>query len=161
MDTPEVWKSIADHPGYQISNHGRIIGPKGHVLKPWTHKSGHLYVRFRRIHRYQVHRLVLMNFCRLPEFGEECLHNDGNPTNNHIDNLRWGTRRENLADYIEKYGWSPRSSLTYDQADSIRSELDGKRGTQSRLARKYGVSVSCISRIALGRIYRHVCDYSA
>jgi len=32
--------------------------------------------------------------------GMECCHRDGNPANNHVGNLYWGTRSENLYDAV-------------------------------------------------------------
>jgi hypothetical protein len=46
----------------------------------------------------QVHRAVLEAFKRPPNPGEECCHNDGNPLNNDISNLRWDTRSANQLD---------------------------------------------------------------
>src|SRR5210317_200858 len=43
-----------------------------------------------------VHRLVLKAFNGLPPEGYECHHKDSNPLNNHISNLEWITKQENL-----------------------------------------------------------------
>jgi len=48
----------------------------------------------------RIHREVLKAFDRLPEQGELCRHLDGNPQNNHISNLKWGTPKENSMDCI-------------------------------------------------------------
>ena len=45
-----------------------------------------------------VHRLVLMAFVGLPGDGQECRHLDGNPANNELVNLAWGTHKENEKD---------------------------------------------------------------
>ncbi len=52
-----------------------------HIL---LHGSNKRYTRM-------VHRLVLEAFVGPPpQQGAECCHNDGNPKNNHLTNLRWG-----------------------------------------------------------------------
>lgn len=48
--------------------------------------------------RYLVHRLVLTTFVGPCPEGSEACHGDGDPTNNRLDNLRWGTHLENEAD---------------------------------------------------------------
>jgi hypothetical protein len=73
-----------------------------------------------------VHRLVLEAFIGAAPAGLEACHNDGNPKNNVLSNLRWDTRRENAADRIahgtaaigEKH---PMAKLTKEQALEIRT----------------------------------------
>lgn len=36
----EIWKKIADHPTYKISNFGRVIGRNGHVLSTYIDSYG-------------------------------------------------------------------------------------------------------------------------
>lgn len=48
----------------------------------------------------RVHQLVLIAFAGPAPAGCEVLHNDGNPGNNRLANLRWGTRSENLYDRV-------------------------------------------------------------
>jgi hypothetical protein len=48
-------------------------------------------------YRY-VHQLVLLTFVGEPPLGKECRHLDGNATNNHLTNLKYGTRKQNMAD---------------------------------------------------------------
>lgn len=51
------------------------------------------------VQRY-VHQLVLLTFVGPCPQGRECLHRDGNPQNNCLSNLAWGTRSENRSDAI-------------------------------------------------------------
>lgn len=47
----------------------------------------------------QLGRIVLIaTIGPRPTPGHECCHWDGDPTNNRLDNLRWGTPEENQAD---------------------------------------------------------------
>lgn len=57
------------------------------------HKGGDTKTKY-------VHRLVLESFTGPAPEGMECLHIDGDKTNNHLDNLRWGTRQENILDIV-------------------------------------------------------------
>ncbi len=45
-----------------------------------------------------VHQLVLGAFVGPCPIGMECRHLDGNPSNNFLSNLRWGTHLENMED---------------------------------------------------------------
>jgi hypothetical protein len=33
----EEWRDVVGSPGYKVSNLGRVLGPRGRVLKPQTH----------------------------------------------------------------------------------------------------------------------------
>jgi hypothetical protein len=169
---------IEGHPRYAVSSDGTIRGRRGRhegarrglwnewrELKPWRHKSGHLYIVLDG-HQYQVHRLVLTTFDRKPVDGEECRHLDGNPRNNHIDNLAWGTRSENIGDKL-RHGTHNRGERHYcaklsdEQARAAimlrkRHAKHGGRGSGivSFISRWFGISQSQASLISRGRAYR-------
>lgn len=66
-------------------------------------KTEHLKVDLRSFGRRRsilVHRLVLEAFDGPCPEGMECRHLDGDPTNNRLANLRWGTRSENNLDRV-------------------------------------------------------------
>lgn len=56
-----------------------------------------------RVVRVYVHRLVLEAFCGPAPSGMIGCHNDGNPANNVLENLRWDTPKGNAAD-MHKHG---------------------------------------------------------
>jgi hypothetical protein len=95
---------------YEVSNLGRVYSVKrfgvsrsGRILAQQPYASGHVSVTFRRHpDRYQmsVHRLVLLTFVGPCPPNMETRHLDGQPSNNRLDNLCYGTRRENMADRI-------------------------------------------------------------
>lgn len=107
----------------------------------------------------------------LPD-GQEICHSCDNRACARVSHLFLGTHVENVADATAKgrnrgYRWDPakvrsgenhaRAKLTAGQVAEIRAALTGKppRGTQSRLARQYGVTVALISRIKLGLAWNH------
>ena len=73
------------------------------MLSVVTHPTGHLRVKLSLDGAYKgatIHRLVLLAFEGPEPDGMEVCHTDGNPANNRLDNLRWGTRGDNLRDRV-------------------------------------------------------------
>jgi transposase len=83
----------------------------------------------------------------------ECRHLDSNPDNNVLQNLQWGTRKENIADFKALTGRYAPARLTDEQAQQIREEFTGKYGEQRKLAQKFGVSLNIVNRIVRGKTY--------
>jgi hypothetical protein len=95
----ERWLAIVGYEGlYEISDQGRVRsikrrGSPGRVLSPYVHK-GYRYAKLwrgNRETRLLIHRLMLTAFVgpspKEKPFG---LHDDDNPANNVLGNLRWG-----------------------------------------------------------------------
>src|SRR5699024_4528685 len=101
----ETWKPVVGYEGlYEVSNTGKVWSiRRGRVLRPRKKSDGHLRVGLWKAGKGKekyVHRLVLEVFVAPCPEGMECLHIDGNPENNRVDNLRWGTRGENMLDRV-------------------------------------------------------------
>lgn len=85
---------------------------KGRLLRPAPGTSGHLSVLLGRGNNVAVHTLVLTAFVGPRPEGREALHGDNGVHDNSLDNLRWGTRSENILDDIrrgvrdQQYGWA-------------------------------------------------------
>jgi hypothetical protein len=167
--TQEIWKDVPGYEGqYQVSDHGRVrsldrvilcagavkgIYPshkKGRLLRPGPINSGHLSVVLGRGGTKLVHQLVLRAFVGPPPDKHEGCHNNGNPADNRLENLRWGTRRENIKDKTS-HGLS---KLKPEDVRAIKEALQSnRRGIQAQLARRFGVSESTISDIKTGRTH--------
>ncbi len=52
----------------------------------------------KRYQTFRVHRLILETFVGPCPEGMECRHLDGNPANNCLNNIAWGTREQNIED---------------------------------------------------------------
>jgi DNA-binding transcriptional regulator YiaG len=98
------WRPIPGFSDYEVSDTGLVRSYKWkrpHILKPGIHPGGYHQVGLRRngeTHIFMVSHLVLFAFqgpC--PENCEVC-HNDGNPANDHLSNLRWDTHAANMRD---------------------------------------------------------------
>lgn len=101
---------------------------------------------------FYVHRLVLQTFVGAAPPGTECCHNNGNPTDNRLENLRWDTKAANGADR-ERHGRgfkgarNPNARLTPKDVEIIRY-LSSERGAcAAELARVFGVRRQQIAMI--------------
>lgn len=113
---------------------------------------------------YLVHRLILEAFVGPCPEGMECRHLDGDPSNNRLENLRWGTPKENAADRV-RHGTiyrgvgtkSPTAKLTDHDIPAIQKmHLEGV--SYSSIARMYGVYSGTIRNACLGRSWSHLDD---
>ena len=103
-----ITSPIIDFPGYFITTSGGVWsgkkcrGVKGRWLKSQANvKSGHLKVTLQNQgSEYQrlVHKLVAEAFIGPCPEGLQVRHLDGNPANNDVSNLAYGTPGENAAD---------------------------------------------------------------
>lgn len=168
----EEWKDIPGQEGkYQVSNLGRVksVCRKVRGINPYTKKEflrtvperilrpgrfckcGHVSVTLgRKTNGRPVHQLVMLAFVGPPPEGMEVLHKDGNPQNNQLSNLHYGTRTDNILDVYRQGGrWR---KLSVDDVEAIRFGLwSGILGTE--LAKMYNVSATTISSIKNGGTY--------
>ncbi len=163
----ERWKKVVGFPDYSVSDQGRVrrdVGGRstrpGRILNGWQRvKCGYIGVQLQRDKSsfcHAVHRLVLEAFVGPCPEGMECCHNDGDPTNNRLENLRWDTRKSNSADKM-KHGTvtlgerNGRSKLTEAQVRAIK--FGNLPGLQREIAEKFGIEKSTVGSIRNGRIW--------
>lgn len=109
-----AWLPIPGFPGYDVSDDGQVRSVRK-VLRPFTSDHGYQYVSLRRdgqTYRRYVHRLVLTAFISEPPANADGCHNDGDPSNNHLDNLRWDSRSANVRDTV-RHGRHNHASKTH------------------------------------------------
>lgn len=124
----EIWKDIyfvdngeiIDYRGlYQVSGFGRVkslarVDSRGHkrkekILKTGKDKGRYEYVvlcKNGKLKTFKVHRLVAHMFINGYFEGAEVDHIDTNRINNHVDNLRWCSRKENCNNELSKKHYS-------------------------------------------------------
>lgn len=152
----EVWKLVPGYDGkYEVSDQGQIRSyqrrPEGCILRPGRMPGGHLSVALGRGNSQCVHKLVLLAFVGEAPDKHECLHMNGNPADNRLSNLRWGTRSENNIDAVLH---QHRGKLTEAQVKDIRSRIKSEGyGIGRQLAAEYGVHETTISAIKVRRHY--------
>ena len=133
----ERWLRIRYFPEYFISNYGRVYGPgrggHGQFIRP-VYQGGYLKVTLtyngRRVDK-RVNRLVADAFIPNPYDFPLVMHLDNDPTNNHVDNLAWGTYSDN-----NQYCWDcNRHPVTI--TDEIREKAYAVRRTPIVAINKY------------------------
>jgi hypothetical protein len=171
----EKWKEI---PGfnamYEVSTAGRVrswkrpgawdmsITPT--MMKGTVERCGYSRIKLRNneiIKRFFRHRLVAEAFIPNPKNKPEINHIDGNKLNNHVVNLEWCTCKENAIHAYET-GLSPRGSekpnakLTEGDVKKIKYLILNTDKMQEEIAEIFGVCQTAISRIKLGKTWKHV-----
>lgn len=150
-------KSLPGHRGFTS-----VIGHEWLPLRSRPNsKSGHLKVDLTKAKMNQlVHRLVATAFLGPCPKGLECCHEDGDPKNNKLTNLRWDTKKANGQD-ASRHGRTMRGSRnTKAKLDDsaileIRSRLRAGHGLR-QIAAHFSVSRSNIAFIRDGKTWRHV-----
>lgn len=105
----EEWRPVPGYEGiYAVSNEARVRRLAGsfsaledRLLTPTLGSNGYVSVALYRdghVKGHLVHRLVLRAFHGEPPTGTEACHNDGDPTNNRLENLRWDSHQANCMD---------------------------------------------------------------
>lgn len=146
------WRSVSGYEGfYEVSSDGQVRGCQRTVgaangktkvitskpLKPTVQQpSGHLHVslyRERKRYHRAVHRAVLEAFVGPCPDGMEACHRDGNPANNSVENLYWGTRASNVADSLRHgtHFWAKRTHCKNGHEFTPENTFDrgnGRRG---------------------------------
>jgi HNH endonuclease len=100
IDLDECWAPIYGFPNYEVSTNGRIYGHYRDVfLIPWVSEWGYYQVGLSNRGEKTnatVHRLVAEAFLPGSNYLFEVNHIDGDKLNNHVSNLEWLTREENM-----------------------------------------------------------------
>ena len=112
------WRQVVGFPDYKVSSTGQICGSRVYAFGPRVLRAyqvgPYLMVGLYKgslLAKRLVHRLVLEAFVGLRPAGMQCRHIDSDPTNNRLENLRWGTPHENHLDTIGRGlagGWATR-----------------------------------------------------
>lgn len=162
-------KEIPRFPGYEITKDGRIWSkPKyrhsGKWLTPFINKTGnHLRVclqKNKKRHFRYVHRLVLETFVGPCPKRMGCRHLDGNPRNNQLNNLCWGTQSENIQDAVNHGTCAglqhyPKK-LNEEQVRLIFNAYHDGANTTRELADYFNVSMTHIRDIVNKKWWRHL-----
>jgi len=177
----EVWKPIPNTDSlYDVSDQGRIRswvnGRYGRRktpmdLSPGADSGGYKTVQLRigagKYRAKRLHVLILETFVGPCPVGQLCRHLNGDPSDNRLVNLSWGSYAENTRD-MQEHGTSnylrgtdtPNAKLSDEDVRWARSVFikgDADFGYAS-LGRKLGVSHETIRQAINGKTWNHVKD---
>lgn len=166
----ERWKPVVGFIGYEVSARGRVRSmiwrgrgnrqkpnatPK--ILKAWLGDDGYRRITLRRdgkSYARKVAWLVLEAFVGPRPARHDACHNDGERTNDARLNLRWDTRRANLADRgahgtLNRGDRNGAATLKPSDVRSIRTRLAAGDAMRA-IAEAFNVHQSTISKIKRG-----------
>ena len=158
----EIWKDIQGFEGlYQISSYGNVksLSRKAgtaflrekFLTKKMT-KDGYEFVclsKDSKQYTFRVHRLVATTFI-VGDSGLTVNHKDGNKLNNHVENLEWCDRSEQLKHAYKMGLRKAQKGCLNKQAKLTREDVIFIRQNYKRQSTEFGT-------VALARKY-HVSD---
>jgi hypothetical protein len=162
-------KQIPGFENYSVTKDGQVWSnnPYKNRRKRWLKLSedtrGYLRVDLPlnpcRYKHKLIHHLVLETYVGPRPPGKVCRHLDGNKLNNNLNNLCWGTYKQNSQD-SKQHGTAISgetqglSKLTWDDVDFIRWAYSFGIFSQRRLAKFFSVSQSQIWCVVNERTWR-------
>lgn len=177
---PNGFRKIPGFPRYAIDEHGTVLSvcPRNGKGKdrPWENaERKSLKIDSHGYHRVNlytadgvrrektIHALVLETFVGPCPDGMECRHLDGNKTNNHKDNLAWGTRSENALDKVlhgtQQWVGEQNSKSKLAPADVLEIRRRAANGEKpASIANDFPVDHTSISKIILRKTWAHVAS---
>lgn len=154
----EVWRNISALNGvFQISDKGRVRRTNGKIVPVRKCDRGYLWFSYRKngaSNRYSVARAVLESFIGLPVGdSNQSDHINRIRDDNRLENLRWVTKAQNLANRQNAFGERhPNAKLTEANVYYIlRSPLDS-----NDLALVFNVSSKTIRDVKNRKTWRHI-----
>jgi hypothetical protein len=172
----EIWKDIIGYEGYyEVSNYGNIrsidrIIEGGKWGKEKRKSKNICKVLCHGICRVKLCKCGVKNFYSLSHLVLEtfgvpripymiCCHNDGNPMNNRIDNLRWDTIKSNCEDSV-KHGVQVNGERVHTHKlteEDVMEILRIPTKISSKVVSEiYGVSSGNIRSIRARKTWKHL-----
>ncbi len=175
----EQWRDVIGYEGhYQVSDQGRVRSlKKGKQRIRALAFTPNFYptlclCKDGKCKTFPVHILVLTAFVGPCPPGMECRHfPDNDRWNCKLDNLMWGTRKENAHDRIYQ-GTTGRglvrpdlsgtrhykAVLNDDKVRQLRKMWKTGAYTRSQLAKAFGVTTSTARAVVIGLTWKHILE---
>ena len=172
----EKWLPVVGYEGrYEVSDQGRVRSCPIPVnlpgVRPFVHPMSNRILRqttaprnYRQVMLHtgvkserrtvRVHRLVCEAFHGpAPDGKPHVLHGDGDPSNNTVANLRWGTHEENIREAarhgsIKSGETHPRVKLSDKDVENIR-RLRERGISYKEIASRFGVHWCYVQKLVL------------
>lgn len=158
MDMDEIWKPVLNFPKYEISNMGNVKRD-GKQLRLFIVKG---YLAFNAVDgenrrkSMRVHREVAKAFSgNYPNMLVR--HLDGNPMNCRLDNLAWGTHKDNEKDK-KQHGRSLMGSSHHQAKVTEKDAIFIRQSdlTARELAKMFNIGYREAWAIKTGRAWKHL-----
>lgn len=165
----EEWRVVVGWDDYEVSSLGRVRSWKNNrhgrsaqprILNPALHPLGYARVGLSMGHAKRitkVHVLVAEAFYGSRPDGLEVRHLNGDPWDNRLENLRYGTPKENAKDQ-DLHGTRTRGTrqgsnkLSEDDVRELR-RLRNEGWPMSLLAKHFGICIANVHAIVHGRTW--------
>jgi len=179
----EIWNNVPGYEElYQVSNLGNVKRlaskvwvekHKGYfrtypeeTLKPILSPSGYYHVNLykdKKLKTFRINRIVLMTFDRMPKDGEVSMHLDNNKLNNKLENLKWGTCKDN-AQQMHKEGRNncisgsknPMAKTNEEEVAKIKILYKYNNLSVSKIAKMYNKKYHFVYDIVKNLKWNHV-----
>lgn len=177
----ERWADVPGYEGYyQVSDAGRVKSLKrtvpmrdgrtyrvgGKILRTKPGPGGYTIVCLSKDGTEWgelLHRLVLAAFVGPCPPGMECCHEDGDPADNRLENLRWDTKTSNQQDRRKHGTWHDKTAARghrhgmakLQEAEARQIKYD-RETSHDALAERFGVTTATIRDIQGGKSWRHI-----
>jgi hypothetical protein len=161
-DDGSAWSCLV--PGGRTTRVGPWHPIRSHACSAYGHQVVSLQIDG-RLKTFALHRLILEAFVGPRPSGMQCRHLDGNPRNNRIENLRWGTPKEDGQDRI-RHGTATRKGVNRGERNggarltaALVVEMRRLRDegmTVPEIARRFGVSLRHAGDVVRGRHWGHL-----
>ena len=154
--------AVFGYSGYTVDDSGNVYSYRSGCRRRIGQRihKGYYHVNIRddnhpvKTHKEPVHKLVLSSFMGPRKEEQVCRHLNGNALDNRLENLCWGTTKENVHDSIRhgtavclRHGEAAiASKLSLEDVLDIRALFSTGFYTKKELGEFYGVTG------------RHVCD---
>jgi len=169
------YQNITGFPGYHVGSDGSVWtclnnrwGPDGYwrPMKPQISKRKHarFFVHLwkdGRKHARKIHTLVLTAFVGPRPKDQEGCHKNGDFRNNTLENLRWGTKKENAADKV-KHGTDnrgekhPLAELTSQKVIEIRRLHSTGQYTLKQIGELFEKTGQMIGKIVSRKNWKYI-----
>lgn len=164
-------RDIPGRPGYRAGDDGSVwscltrgrghwkIGTDWQQLRTKLDTNGYPCVTLNGRY-FRVHRVVLETFVGPRPRGAVCRHLDGNPENNRLDNLCWGSKSENWRDACD-HGVAcngenhPGAKMTESDVREARRQHETGHSIRS-ISRRLGVSHGTVRNAIIRKTWGHI-----
>ncbi|MCD8413474.1 HNH endonuclease [Tenacibaculum finnmarkense] len=159
--------AISKNENFIISNYGRVINckNKNHFLTKESFTNGYRSLALKKTTGSQtgryVHKLVAQEFLENTNNGVFVIHLNYDKSNNHVENLKWATKREKeihqhknpeyqkiMRERVHPFN----SKLTATKVMRLKKRINNpKRGSSlKKIAKEFGISGTQLHRIKKG-----------